>query len=165
MGTMILPNHMLQSTSKVKVNPERKRVRFSKEFKLEAVRLLELGQKPATQLVILVPESICFTTHPPVSARAIYQQRQYFSTSKKRTIGVGFAILFHQPHRPLSCPVSARVKGVVFEFNFQTDLPGYHESTDQTPSIPPKRSILHQYPLHGATREQPAIHRHRANRK
>lgn len=33
-----------------KVNPERKRARFSKEFKLEAVRLLELGQKPATQL-------------------------------------------------------------------------------------------------------------------
>ena len=33
-----------------KVNPQRKRVRFSKEFKLEAVRLLELGQKPATDL-------------------------------------------------------------------------------------------------------------------
>lgn len=35
-----------------KVNPERKRLRFSKEFKLEAVRLLELGQKPATQLAL-----------------------------------------------------------------------------------------------------------------
>lgn len=33
-----------------KVNPERKRVRFSKEFKLEAVRLLQSGNKPATQL-------------------------------------------------------------------------------------------------------------------
>lgn len=33
-----------------KVNPGRKRTRFSKEFKLEAVRLLELGEKPATQL-------------------------------------------------------------------------------------------------------------------
>ena len=33
-----------------KVNPERKRRTFTKEFKLEAVRLLELGQKPATQL-------------------------------------------------------------------------------------------------------------------
>ncbi len=35
-----------------KVNPERQRTRFSKEFKLEAVRLLELGQKPATQLAL-----------------------------------------------------------------------------------------------------------------
>jgi len=33
-----------------KVNPGRKRNRFTKEFKLEAVRLLELGEKPATQL-------------------------------------------------------------------------------------------------------------------
>lgn len=32
------------------VNPERKRRRFSPEFKMEAVKLLELGQKPATQL-------------------------------------------------------------------------------------------------------------------
>ena len=30
-----------------KVNAERKRKTFNKEFKLEAVRLLELGQKPA----------------------------------------------------------------------------------------------------------------------
>jgi transposase len=35
-----------------KVNPQRKRVRFSKEFKLEAVRLLELGQKPVTDLAM-----------------------------------------------------------------------------------------------------------------
>lgn len=35
-----------------KVNPGRKRTRYSKEFKLEAVRLLELGQKPATQLAL-----------------------------------------------------------------------------------------------------------------
>jgi len=33
-----------------KVNPGRKRARFTKEFKLEAVRLLEAGEKPATQL-------------------------------------------------------------------------------------------------------------------
>ena len=33
-----------------KANPERKRMRFSKEFKLEAIRLLELGEKPASQL-------------------------------------------------------------------------------------------------------------------
>ncbi|MBI4938312.1 MAG: transposase [Nitrosomonadales bacterium] len=32
------------------VNPERIRQRFSREFKLEAVRLLERGEKPATQL-------------------------------------------------------------------------------------------------------------------
>ncbi len=37
---------------KNKVNPERQRTRFTKEFKLEAVRLLELGQKPATQLAL-----------------------------------------------------------------------------------------------------------------
>jgi transposase len=35
-----------------KKNPQRKRVRFTKEFKLEAIRLLELGQKPATQLAL-----------------------------------------------------------------------------------------------------------------
>jgi len=35
-----------------KINPERQRTRYSKEFKLEAVRLLELGQKPATQLAL-----------------------------------------------------------------------------------------------------------------
>ncbi len=37
---------------KNKQNSERQRTRFSKEFKLEAVRLLELGQKPATQLAL-----------------------------------------------------------------------------------------------------------------
>lgn len=35
-----------------KVNPERKRRRFAPEFKREAVRLLERGQKPATQLAL-----------------------------------------------------------------------------------------------------------------
>jgi transposase len=35
-----------------KDNPQRKRVRFNKELKLEAVRLLELGQKPATALAM-----------------------------------------------------------------------------------------------------------------
>lgn len=35
-----------------KVDPEGKRRRYSKEFKLEAVRLLEAGQKPATQLAL-----------------------------------------------------------------------------------------------------------------
>ena len=35
-----------------KVNPGRKRVRFTKEFKLEAVKLLDAGQKPATQIAL-----------------------------------------------------------------------------------------------------------------
>ncbi|MFB3086717.1 MAG: transposase [Acidiferrobacterales bacterium] len=35
-----------------KVNPERQRQRFTPEFKREAVRLLELGQKPATQVAL-----------------------------------------------------------------------------------------------------------------
>lgn len=35
-----------------RVNPQRERQRFTKEFKLEAVRQLELGQKPATQLAL-----------------------------------------------------------------------------------------------------------------
>jgi len=35
-----------------KVNPGRRRARYPKAFKLEAVRLLELGQKPATQLAL-----------------------------------------------------------------------------------------------------------------
>ena len=35
-----------------KVNPQRERVRFTKEFKLEAVRLLDRGEKPAAQLAL-----------------------------------------------------------------------------------------------------------------
>ncbi len=35
-----------------KVNPGVKRARFSKEFKLEAVKLLEAGQKSATQIAL-----------------------------------------------------------------------------------------------------------------
>jgi transposase len=37
---------------RTKVNPDRRRQRYSREFKLEAVRLLELGQKPAAQLAL-----------------------------------------------------------------------------------------------------------------
>jgi len=37
---------------RTKVNVGQRRQRFNKEFKLEAVRLLELGQKPATQLAL-----------------------------------------------------------------------------------------------------------------
>jgi transposase len=37
---------------RTKVNPGRERQRFSKAFKIEAVRLLELGQKPGTQLAM-----------------------------------------------------------------------------------------------------------------
>jgi transposase len=42
----------MTSKEKKKVNPERQRQRFSAEFKREAVRLLELGQKPGTQLAL-----------------------------------------------------------------------------------------------------------------
>jgi transposase len=42
----------MESKNKDKVNPERQRQRFSAEFKREAVRLLELGQKPGTQLAL-----------------------------------------------------------------------------------------------------------------
>ena len=35
-----------------KQDSERKRERYSREFKLEAVRPLELGQKPATELAL-----------------------------------------------------------------------------------------------------------------
>lgn len=35
-----------------KVNPGRKRARYTKEFKLEAVRLLELGDKAGAQLAL-----------------------------------------------------------------------------------------------------------------
>lgn len=35
-----------------KINPQRQRTRFTKEFKLEAVRLLEQGQKSASQLAL-----------------------------------------------------------------------------------------------------------------
>ena len=37
---------------KSKVNPERERRRYSKEFKIEAVRQLELGQKTGVQLAL-----------------------------------------------------------------------------------------------------------------
>jgi transposase len=37
---------------KVKEEPKAKRTRHAKEFKLEAVRLLELGEKSATQLAL-----------------------------------------------------------------------------------------------------------------
>ncbi len=35
-----------------KKNPQRVRTRYSKEFKLEAVRLLKLGQKPPIDLAL-----------------------------------------------------------------------------------------------------------------
>ena len=35
-----------------KLNAQHKRVRFTKEFKLESVRLLERGEKPAAQLAL-----------------------------------------------------------------------------------------------------------------
>lgn len=37
---------------RTKVNIGRQRQHYAREFKLEAVRLLELGQKPATQLAL-----------------------------------------------------------------------------------------------------------------
>ncbi len=40
------------SKGKGKVNPERERRRYSKEFKIEAVRQLELGQKTGVQLAL-----------------------------------------------------------------------------------------------------------------
>ena len=36
----------------IKVNPDRKRQQFDKAFKLNAVALLQAGQKPATQLAL-----------------------------------------------------------------------------------------------------------------
>lgn len=42
----------MESKAARKISPERKRQQFSAEFKREAVRLLELGQKPATQLAL-----------------------------------------------------------------------------------------------------------------
>lgn len=42
----------MESKAKGKVNPERQRQQYSAEFKREAVRLLELGQKPGTQLAL-----------------------------------------------------------------------------------------------------------------
>lgn len=42
----------MESKGKGKANPERQRQRFSAEFKREAVRLLELGLKPGTQLAL-----------------------------------------------------------------------------------------------------------------
>ena len=42
----------MESKGTSKINPERQRQRFSAEFKREVVRLLDLGQKPATQLAL-----------------------------------------------------------------------------------------------------------------
>jgi transposase len=42
----------MESKRVKKVNPERERQRYTPEFKQEAVRLLELGQKPGAQLAL-----------------------------------------------------------------------------------------------------------------
>jgi transposase len=42
----------MESKRVKKVNSERQRQRFTAEFKREAVRLLELGQKPGAQLAL-----------------------------------------------------------------------------------------------------------------
>lgn len=42
----------MRSKPGIQSNPERQRQRFNREFKLEAVRQLDLGQKPATQLAL-----------------------------------------------------------------------------------------------------------------
>jgi transposase len=43
---------MGKQIEKVKEVPQAKRTRHTKEFKLEAIRLLETGEKPATQLAL-----------------------------------------------------------------------------------------------------------------
>lgn len=43
---------MGKQIEKVKAEPQAKRTRHAKEFKLEAVRLLELGEKSGTQLAL-----------------------------------------------------------------------------------------------------------------
>lgn len=40
------------SYGKTQEDPQRVRTRYTKEFKLEAIRLLKLGQKPATDLAL-----------------------------------------------------------------------------------------------------------------
>jgi hypothetical protein len=46
-----------------KVNPQRKRVRFSKEFKLEAVRLLELENSTGSESFHISP--VCISGPSP----------------------------------------------------------------------------------------------------
>jgi transposase len=41
---------MKKRSQNIPTQPQQRRARFTKEFKLEALRLLELGQKPAAQL-------------------------------------------------------------------------------------------------------------------
>lgn len=51
-----------------RVNPDRQRQRYNREFKLEAVRLLEPGQKPAAQLAPAQPgtaQTTVLNTHGP----------------------------------------------------------------------------------------------------
>lgn len=43
---------MAKQVERTNVERKRKRQRFTKEFKLEAVRLMEAGQKPAAQLAM-----------------------------------------------------------------------------------------------------------------
>ena len=62
-----------------KVNPQRKRVRFSKEFKLEAVRLLELGQKPATDLAM----ELGIARSDIGSGSVLFQQYSSFPESRR----------------------------------------------------------------------------------
>ncbi|MGK2951981.1 MAG: transposase [Thiobacillus sp.] len=43
---------LLSLDGKTQEEPQRVRARYTKEFKIEAVRLLQLGQRPATELAL-----------------------------------------------------------------------------------------------------------------
>jgi hypothetical protein len=76
---------MKRRTQKIATQPQRSRARFTREFKLEAVRLLDLGQKPAAQLapdLKCTGNGDCLTTpatgtHPPYGPRVIYRAQRY----------------------------------------------------------------------------------------
>jgi transposase len=66
------------------VNPERVRQRFNREFKLEAVRLLELGEKPATQLALElgIPRNRLYKWQKELSAKG----REAFQGSGRKPL-------------------------------------------------------------------------------
>ena len=67
-----------------KVNPDRKRQTFSKEFKLEAVRLLERGEKPAEQLFWLCAAGQLNEMDAPYLQRHRSAKVEVSSTTKSR---------------------------------------------------------------------------------
>jgi transposase len=94
---------MKKRTQKIATQPQRSRARFTKEFKLEAVRLLELGQKPAAQLALELG----------IARNQLYKWKEQLQAK-------GEAKAFRGPRRPASSELS-EIERLRRELNKVTD--------------------------------------------